>query len=77
MLIQNNEIITEEKDLTLGFNNHHINIVGMSSGIKPVNVAIMHNVSDNDAAVNIIEAYKNNPSVTKIKKMFWKNIWNI
>ena len=49
----------------------------MSSGIKPVNVAIMHNVSDNDAAVNIIEAYKNNPSVTKIKKMFWKNIWNI
>ena len=74
MLIQNDEIITEEKDLVEIFNKHYINIVEKSSGIKPVNVAMMHNICDNDTAINvIIEAYKNHPSVTKIKEIIEKN----
>ena len=76
MLIQNDEIITEENDLVEIFNKHYINIVERSSRIKPVNVAMMHNICDNDAALNvIIEAYKNHPSVTKIKYMIEKKYY--
>ena len=74
MLIENDEIITEEKDLVEIFNEHYINIVEKSSGIKPVNVTMMHNIFDNDTAINvIIEAYQNHPSVTKIKEIIVKN----
>ena len=35
---------------------------------------MMHNIWDNDTAINLItEAYKNRPSVTKIKEMIEKN----
>ena len=35
---------------------------------------MMHNICDNDTAINvIIEAYKNHPSVTKIKEIIEKN----
>ena len=74
MLIQNDEIITEENGLVKTLDKHYINIVEKSSGIKPLNVAMMHNISDNDTAMNvIIEAYKNHPSVTKIKEIIGKS----
>ena len=74
MLIQNDEKITEVKDLAETFNKHYINIVEKSSGIKPVNVAIMHNICDNDTAINVItDAYENHPSVTKIKEIIGKS----
>ena len=47
MLIQNDEIITEEKDLAETFNKHYINIVEKSGGRKPVNVVMIHNICDN------------------------------
>ena len=47
MPIQSYEII-EEKDLAENFNKHYINIVEKSSGIKLVNIAMMHNICDND-----------------------------
>ena len=73
MLIQNDEIITEVTLVEI-FNKHYINIVEKSSGIKPVNVAMMHNICDNDTAINVmIEAYKNHASVTKIKETIEKN----
>ena len=60
MHIQNNKIIIEEKDLAEPFNKLYINVVEKSSGMKPVNVAIIHNKCDNDTTINvIIEAYKN------------------
>ena len=74
MLIQSDEIITEEKDLGETFNKHYVDIVEKSSEIKPINVAMMHNIWDNDTAINLItEAYKNRSSVTKIKEMIEKN----
>ena len=74
MLIQNGEIMNEEKDLAETFYKHYINIAEKSSGIKPVNVAMMHNINHNDTAINvIIEAYRNHPSVTKIKEIIKKN----
>ena len=73
MLIQNDEIITEVTLVEI-FNKHFINTVEKSSGIKPVNVAMMHNICDNDRAINVmIEAYKNHASVMKIKEIFEKN----
>ena len=76
MLIQNDEIITEEQDLVETFNKHYVNIVEKSSGTKPVNVAMRHNKCDNDTAINvIIEAYKNRPSVTKIKEIIGKKYY--
>ena len=44
MLTHNDEIITEERDLAETFNKHYINIVEKSSGIKLVNVAMIHNM---------------------------------
>ena len=74
MLIQNNKIITEEKDLAETFNKHFINIVEKSSGIKPVNATMMHYTCDNGTAINvIIEAYQYHPSVTKIKEIIEKS----
>ena len=73
MLIQNDEVTTEEKFLKETFNKYYIYIVEKSSGIKPVNVAMIHNICDNDTAINvIIEAHKNHPSVTKIKEIIEK-----
>ena len=64
--IQNNKIITEGIDLAETFNNHYINFIKKSSGNKLVIVATLNNVSDQDAAINIIiKAYKNHPRVTR------------
>ena len=39
-----------------------------------VTYIMIHNICDNDSAINvIIEAYKNHPSVTKIKEIIGKN----
>ena len=74
MLTHNDEIIMEEKDLAEAFNKHYINIVEKSSGIELVNVAMIHNICDNDTTINvIIEGYKNYPSVTKIEEIIEKN----
>ena len=75
MLIQNGEIMNEEKDLAETFYKHYINIAEKFSGIKPVNVAIMHNINHNDTdTINVInEAYKNHPSIKKIKEITEKN----
>ena len=59
MLIQNNKIVTEKKDLAERFINYYRKVAEKSSGIKPVNVAMLTEVSDNDTAINIIiEIYK-------------------
>ena len=53
------------------FNNHYINLVEKSSKMKPVNVAILNGLSDNDKITNIIiEPYENDHSV---KEIFGKN----
>ena len=78
MHIQNDKIIIEENDLTEPFNKLYINVVEKSSGMKPVNVAIIHNKCDNDTTINvIIEAYKNYHSVTKTKDLLKKTLLNI
>ena len=52
------------------FNNHYISLVEKSSEMKPVNVAILNVLSDNDKITNIIkiqiQPYENDHSVKEI-----------
>ena len=74
-VIQNIKTITEEKDSVETFNNHCINFVEKSNVNKPIDVAMLNGVNDADTAIIniIIKAYKNHPSITKIKEIFRKN----
>ena len=53
------------------FNNHHTNVVEKSSGSAPVSIG---NSSDPDhdkhTVQNIIQYYKNHPSINKIGEKF-------
>ena len=52
MLIYNNTIVTDEKQLANIFNNHYVNIIEKST-------------CENDMIRNIITKYENNPSITE------------
>ena len=68
MLQQNNSIITDEKELTTIFNDHYINIVEKSSGIKP-NSIIYEDAKNKEVVImNIITKFKEHPSIIKIKE---------
>ena len=77
MLNQKDEIMTQKKDLVETFDKHYISVVEKPSGIKLVNIAMMHNICDNDTSINVLnvitEAYKNHSSVTKTKEIIEKN----
>ena len=42
-LIENDEVITEEKILAEKFNNHYTNIVERSCGVKPTKLNLVNN----------------------------------
>lgn len=57
------------------FNNHYINLFEKASEMKPVNVAILNVLSDNDKITNIIiEPYENDHSV---KRYLEKQLFHI
>ena len=68
MLIHNNTItiITDENILTGLFNDHYINIVEASSGIKLTCLSGIDHTCNNIIS-DIITKYKNHPSITKIR----------
>ena len=61
------EIITDEKNLADLFNSHYINIVEISSGIKPETISSTCNINDTDEIQNIVNLYKDHPSIKQIK----------
>ena len=62
------EIITDEKKLADLFNSHCINIVEISSGIKPETIFSTCNINDTDEIQHIVNLYKDHPSIKQIKK---------
>ena len=61
--------IRDEKVLVEMFNNHYINIVENSSGIAPKSLGNPSNPDQDHRTVkDIIEHYKNHPSIIKIKE---------
>ena len=68
MLRGDNEMITNDKCLANIFNEHYINIVERSSGLKPEKI-VCHNEDFDKRLVlhNIIKKYENHSSIVKIK----------
>ena len=60
-----NKFITEETKLVESFNNHYINIVEQSSGLKPTALG-QKGLSDKAGICRIIESYKNHSSIKQI-----------
>ena len=66
--IKEKDIISDEKILVELFNDHYTNIVKNSSGVSPVCLGNPSNPeSDSHTVSEIIETYKDHPSITKIK----------
>ena len=68
MIIHNDSLITDEKELTELFNEQYINIVEKSSGIKPSCLSNIKEKNNEEIISSILKKYENHPSVAKIKK---------
>ena len=68
-LVHNNQIVTDDYQLTEIFNNHYINIVEKTSVQKPLNIADTVETDDDGQLVRLIlDKNKNHPSVLSIKE---------
>ena len=68
MLINNDEMVTDDKTLAKTFNEHYINIVERSSGLKPEKMEFYNPLhTSRNILHSIIDRYKNHPSILKIK----------
>ena len=62
------EIITDEKKLPDSFNSHYINIVEISSTIKPETISSTCNINDADEIQHLVNLYKDHPNIKQIKE---------
>ena len=72
-IIQNNSIITDDKELTSLFNDHYINIVEKTTGVKPFCLSDGNFNNKDELICDIISRYKNHPSIVKVKEMILHN----
>ncbi len=67
LLVKDNEIISNDRELAETFNDHYINIVEKSSGNKPQSLADSNKqTSDRNIVKLILEKYANHPSILAI-----------
>ena len=68
MLINDDEMVTDDKTLAKTFNEHYINIVERSSGLKQEKMKFDNSLNTSRNILHsIIDRYKNHPSILKIK----------
>ena len=68
MLINDDEIVTDDKTLAKTFNEHYINTVERPSGLKPAKMEFENSINiSRNILHSIIDRYKNHPSILKIK----------
>ena len=68
MLINNAEMVIDDKTLAKPFNEHYINIVEWSGGLKPKKMEFDNSLNTSRNILDsIIDRYKNHPSILKIK----------
>ena len=72
MLINDDEMVTDDKPFAKTFNEQYINTVEQSSGLKP-EIMELENSSGN-ILHSIIDRYKNHPSILKIKSEVSSNL---
>ena len=66
MLINDDEMVTDDKTLAKIFNEHYINIVERSSGLKPEKKKFDNSLNTSRNILHsIIDRYKNHPSILK------------
>ena len=69
--MENNAVTTDKKTLASTFNKHYINIVELSSGKLPKNLSKMsHFKNKQEVLCDILNAYKNHPSIKQIDNKF-------
>ena len=68
MLINDDEMIADDKTLAKTFNEHYINIVERSSGLKPEKMKFDNSLNTSRNILHsTIDRCKNHPSILKIK----------
>ena len=68
MLINDDEMVTDDKILEKTFNEHYINIIERSSSLKPEKMEFDNSLNTRRNILHsIIDRYKNHPSILKIK----------
>ena len=68
MLINDDDMITDDKTLAKTFNEHYINTVERSSGLKPEKMKIENSLNTSrNILYSIIDRYKNHPGICKTK----------
>ena len=71
-LVENNAVTTDKKALASTINKHYINIVEISSGNPPKqNLSkVSHGKNKEEVLCDVLNAYKNHPSIKQIKNKF-------
>ena len=68
MLINDDEMVTDDKTLAEAFNEHYINTAERFSGLKPEKMEFESSLkTSRNIRRSIIDRYKNHPSILKIK----------
>ena len=68
MLINDDDMITDDKTIAKTFNEQHINTVERSSSLKPEKMKFENSLNtDRNILHSVIDRYKNHPSIHKIK----------
>ena len=68
MLINDDEMVTDDKKLAKTFNEHYINTVERSSGLKPEKMEFENSLNTSRNILHsIIDRYRNHPNILKIK----------
>ena len=68
MLINDDDMVTDDKTFAKTFNEHYIKTVERSSGLKPEKMKFENSLNTSRNILHsIINRYKNHPSILKIK----------
>ena len=69
ILEEDGKLVSDEKELVEIFNNHYVNIVQNATGVQPKVMGDPSNPEKDEETVNhILEAFKDNPIIIKIKE---------
>ena len=68
ILLDGEEMITNDRILASGFNEHYINVLESSSGLKPSKMSFSVQSRNNHFLRSIANQYKNHPSIVNIRQ---------
>ena len=68
ILLDGEEMITNDRILASGFNEHYINVLESSSGFKPSKMSFSVQSRNNHFLRSIANQYKNHPSIVNIRQ---------